>query len=143
MSDYQNLEVWQKAMDLCVEIYNLIEKLPREEKYALSDQMRRSVVSIASNIAEGRGRGSDKEFLHFLSMAMGSKCELETQLAICERLLFLGRNETKLAWQLCDIVGQKLFSLSNAIKRSINKAKSYREKTKMLINSKRKGTAVG
>ena len=66
-SDYKNLKVWQKAMDLTVEIYSLIKLLPREETYALADQMRRAVVSIPSNIAEGHGRNSDKEFIKFLT----------------------------------------------------------------------------
>lgn len=70
-SDYRNLKVWQKAMDLTVEIYSLVKLLPREETYALADQMRRAVVSIPSNIAEGHGRNSDKEFIKFLSISRG------------------------------------------------------------------------
>lgn len=81
-SDYKNLKVWQKAMDLTVEIYSLIKLLPREETYALADQMRRAVVSIPSNIAEGHGRNSDKEFIKFLTISRGSLLELETQIKI-------------------------------------------------------------
>ena len=70
LSDYKQLLVWQKSMDLTTEIYSLVKVLPKEETYALSDQMRRAVVSIPSNIAEGRGRFSHKEFLHFLSFLL-------------------------------------------------------------------------
>ena len=74
----EDLIVWQKAMDLTTEIYRLIKFLPREETYALSDQMRRAAVSIPSNIAEGHGRNSNKEFANFLSIARGSLTELRT-----------------------------------------------------------------
>ena len=69
MNSYEDLIVWQKAMDLTVEIYRLVKFLPREETYALSDQMRRAVVSIPSNIAEGHGRSSTREFINFLYIA--------------------------------------------------------------------------
>lgn len=82
-SDYKRLKVWQKAMDLKEEVYRLVRLLPREETYALSDQLRRAVVSMLSNIAEGHGRGSDKEFVKFLTIARGSLFEVETQLLIC------------------------------------------------------------
>ena len=74
----EDLIVWQKAMDLTTEIYRLVKFLPREETYALSDQMRRAAVSIPSNIAEGHGRNSNKEFANFLSIARGSLTELRT-----------------------------------------------------------------
>ena len=78
--NYKDLIVWQKAMDLSVEIYRLVKKLPKEELYCLSDQMRRSAISIPSNIAEGKSRTSQKEFSYFLSIAQGSRSELETQI---------------------------------------------------------------
>ncbi|WP_370841615.1 four helix bundle protein [Megasphaera sp.] len=80
---YQDLVVWQKAMRLAREAYLIAKKLPYEEKFALSDQLRRSAVSIPSNIAEGHARGSDKEFVHFLYIARGSNAELMTQLILC------------------------------------------------------------
>jgi four helix bundle protein len=86
LQSYKDFTVWQKAMDLTVEIYKLVKLLPKEETYALSDQMRRAVVSIPSNIAEGQSRNSDKEFANFLGIARGSNSELETQLQICIRL---------------------------------------------------------
>ncbi|MBD5263471.1 MAG: four helix bundle protein [Bacteroides sp.] len=88
-SDYKDLRVWQKSMDLVVDIYKLLNHLPQEERYALSDQIRRSAVSIPSNIAEGQARNTAKEFSHFLSISRGSLAELETQLILCIRLQYL------------------------------------------------------
>ena len=93
-SDYKKLIIWQKAMDLTVEIYRLIKFLPREETYALSNQIRRAVVSVPSNIAEGHGRNSVKEFANFLSISRGSLLEVETQLEICSRLGYLKNDES-------------------------------------------------
>lgn len=86
MSEYQKLEVWHKAMQLVVDTYSIIKKLPSEEKFCLASQMRNSSVSIPSNIAEGQARKSSKEFIHHLSFAIGSVAELETQLLLCEML---------------------------------------------------------
>lgn len=83
---YRDLVVWQNAMQIVEETYILIRKLPKEEKYALSDQMRRAAVSIPSNIAEGQARRTTKDFIKFLSIARGSIAELETQYLICVRL---------------------------------------------------------
>jgi four helix bundle protein len=115
-SDYRQLKVWQKAMDLTVEIYNLVKRLPREETYALSDQMRRAVVSIPSNIAEGQGRNSDKEFINFLSIARGSLWELETQIEICERLHYIDSELASKVYSLTTEVSKMLNSLSNSLK---------------------------
>ncbi len=84
---YKELTVWQRAIELVVAIYGLTEKFPREEIYGLTSQMRRSAVSIPSNIAEGRYRGTRKDYAHFLKMAYGSGAELETQIEISKRLL--------------------------------------------------------
>jgi len=73
MNDFKDLIVWQKAMDLVAEIYRLVEKLPKEEIYGLGRQMRRCATSIPSNIAEGQGRNSSKDFIRFLGIAKGSK----------------------------------------------------------------------
>lgn len=86
MHNFKNLQVWQLAMELAEKIYLLTVKFPAEEKFGLVLQMRRSVVSIASNIAEGSGRGTDKDFARFLTMALGSAFELETQLLVSLRL---------------------------------------------------------
>jgi len=82
MQDYKELVVWQKSIELVKNIYTLCKVLPKEETYSLSDQIRRCVVSIPSNIAEGSGRNTTKEFIQFLYISLGSACELETQLII-------------------------------------------------------------
>ena len=107
-ASYKDLIVWQKAMDLAVIIYELVKKLPKQETYALSDQMRRAAVSIPSNIAEGRERSSDKDFIRFLYMAWGSKSELETQLHIAMRVDFLREEDTAEALRLLDEISKML-----------------------------------
>ena len=85
---HKDLVVWQKAVRLSLAIYKLTDDFPPREMYGLSSQMRRAVVSIASNIAEGRSRRTKKDFVHFLHMAYGSASELETQLLIAKQLDF-------------------------------------------------------
>ena len=87
-NSYKDLVVWQKAMDLVVETYKIVKQLPKEETYALSDQMRRAAVSIPSNIAEGQVRISTKEYVRHLSIARGSNAELQTQLLLCLKLQY-------------------------------------------------------
>ena len=108
MKDYQDLIVWQKSMDLLVEIYRIAKLLPKSETFALSDQMRRAAVSIPSNIAEGYGRSPGKEYARFLSIARGSKYELETQHRICVRTGMIAQNEITVALSLCNEIGRML-----------------------------------
>ncbi len=108
IKDYKDLAVWQQSMDLAVEIYKLVKLLPREETYTLSDQMRRAVISISSNIAEGKQRGSDKSFSNFLQIARGSNAELESQLLLCIRLGYFSNKQTAAALNLTAEVGKKL-----------------------------------
>lgn len=114
-SDYRQLLVWQKAMDLTIEIYSLVKNLPKVETYALSDQMRRAAVSIPSNIAEGRGRNSEKDFVRFLSQARGSLWELSTQIEICERLHYLNPSQTVEANALITEISKMIKSLSETL----------------------------
>ena len=86
---YRNLIVWQKAMLLSKAVYKLIDQLPATEKYALSDQVRRAVVSVPSNIAEGCGRASNRDYAHFLAIARGSLYETMTQLELAQLLGFI------------------------------------------------------
>jgi four helix bundle protein len=119
-ASYQGLLVWQKAMDLTTVIYNLVKKLPKEELYSLSDQMRRAVVSIPSNIAEGQDRNTNKEFVHFLCIARGSKAELETQLLICVKIGYLTEPEILEAMNLSTEIGKMLTSLINKLKKQLS-----------------------
>lgn len=119
-SNYKELKVWQKAMDLTVEVYKLVKLLPKEETYALSDQMRRAVVSIPSNIAEGQGRNSDKEFIQFLSFARGSLWELETQIEICLRIGYIDQSLTTNIYNLIAEISKMINALSNSLKPQTN-----------------------
>src|SRR5215475_15845516 len=92
-SSFQGLRVWQEAVALTVEIYRITTGFPKHELYGLSQQMRRAAVSVPSNIAEGKGHYSDKEFLHFLFHARGSLQELQTQIAIAKELQYFSREE--------------------------------------------------
>lgn len=89
MHNYRELKVWQQSVDFAVEVYKQTKSLPPEEKFGLTSQIRRSAVSVASNIAEGAGRNTDGEFNQFLGIAYGSSCELDTQLIIANRLNFI------------------------------------------------------
>ena len=89
MNNYKELRVWQSSVDFAVNTYKATEELPIDERYGLTSQIRRSAVSISSNIAEGAGRNTSGEFNQFLGIAYGSTCELETQLIIANRLKFL------------------------------------------------------
>ena len=115
IKDFKDLFLWQRAMDLVVEVYDRVKKLPKEELFALSDQIRRAVISIPSNIAEGQGRNSSKEFIHFLSIAKGSMAELETQLLLCVRINYLKELEIEKAMSLVEEVGKMLHSLQKRL----------------------------
>ena len=86
---FERLDVWQQARQLVVQVYKLLEKFPKEEKFALCDQLRRSVISIPSNIAEGSGRIAKKETIHFLEIAYGSLMEMYCQLQIADDLNYI------------------------------------------------------
>jgi len=87
--NHKDLEVWKQAMDLVDDIYGLSRHFPPEELYGLTNQMRRAAVSVPSNIAEGAARGGKREFMQFLSIALGSLSELETQVLIAQRQGYL------------------------------------------------------
>lgn len=90
---FKNLVVWQKSMELVKRVYALVRTFPVEERYALSDQLRRAVTSIPSNIAEGNGRAGNKDYAHFIAIARGSLYETLTQLEIASSLGYIGEGE--------------------------------------------------
>ena len=108
---YSEMIVWQKSMDLVDETYSLISFLPEIERFSLTDQMRRSAISIPSNIAEGHSRRSDNEFKQFLSVARGSVSELETQIFICIRQNYFSQEQAEKALALCTEVRKILTKL--------------------------------
>lgn len=109
--NYREMIVWQKAMNLTEAVYVAIRKLPPAELYALSAQIRRSVVSIPSNIAEGAGRNTDNDLRHFMTVARGSTTELETQLMICEMLNYLDSNDVVPLLKMLDEIRRMLSAL--------------------------------
>jgi four helix bundle protein len=92
--DHKDLDAWKQAMNLVEGVYQLTRSFPKEEVYGLTAQVRRSAISIPSNLAEGSARRSTKEFANFLAIALGSLAELETQLLIAERLKYVSAEDT-------------------------------------------------
>ena len=116
MKNYKELIVWQKGIELAVEIYRIIDLFPSKEKYALSNQMQRAVISISSNIAEGWGRGTTKEYIYFLRVAKGSLLELETQVIIAFKLKYINQNDL-------NIVSDIIISIAMMLNKLISKLK--------------------
>jgi four helix bundle protein len=116
---YRQLIAWQKAMELVKHIYDLTGGFPRREIYGLANQLRRAAVSVPSNIAEGQGRDSTKEFLHHLSIAHGSLLEVETQILIPESLEYLDPHRRKSILEKTAEAGRLINGLSRALKKKI------------------------
>ncbi|CAN5446268.1 four helix bundle protein [soil metagenome] len=114
---YRGLLVWQKSMTLVTDVYNSVKNFPKEEVYGLSGQLRRVVVSVPSNIAEGQGRDSVKEFVHHLSIAYGSLMEVETQLQIAANLGYLNQVEIDKLLEQTAEVGRLLNGLSRSLRK--------------------------
>jgi four helix bundle protein len=93
LKNYKELKVWKKSYELCLEIYRITAKFPKEEKYGLTSQLRRSVVSIPSNIAEGYGRKTTSDYVRLLYISYGSVCELETQILLAGDLNLIENDE--------------------------------------------------
>ncbi len=115
-SSFRDLRVWQEAMKLASGIYRATADFLRHELYGLSQQMRRAAVSVPSNIAEGRGHRSDREFTNFLLHARGSLLELQTQILIAEDLQYLSGDEFKKLRDGADGVGRALNGLINSLR---------------------------
>lgn len=113
---YRELIAWQKAMKLVTEVYAAAHLFPNEERFGLTNQLRRAAVSVPSNIAEGQARFSQKEFHHFLSQARGSLVEIETQLVIARELRYIHPAKTESLLALTDELGRILNGLIAAIK---------------------------
>ena len=95
LKNYRDLKVWQKSYRLCLDLYRITKKFPKEERYGLTSQIRRAAVSIPSNIAEGYGRKTTADYLRFLYIAYGSNCELETQLLLSGDLNYVNKENLK------------------------------------------------
>lgn len=111
---FEKLKVWQEAKKLVVDVYRLLDSFPKFEKYALCDQIRRAIVSIPSNIAEGSGRRSLKEQIHFLEIAYGSLMETYNQLLIAIELTYITEESVEAIKPSIDAVAKMINGLSNS-----------------------------
>ena len=109
MRDYKNLDVWKLSFSLCMKIYDVTANFPDSEKFGLSNQMQRAAVSVPSNIAEGSGRNSDKDFYYFLGIAKGSLNELQTQVYIAAGRNYLSQEEAEKLDASINEISKKLF----------------------------------
>jgi four helix bundle protein len=115
IKSYRELHVWQKSMELVIECYRLVEKFPKYEIYGLGSQLRRVVVSVVANIAEGHERSHRKEFIQHLSISYGSLAGVETHLEIAQRLQYIEKEEQEILAEKSATIGRML----NALKRSL------------------------
>ena len=114
MHNLKELKIWHKAIELSTEVYRLTADFPKEEKYGLTSQIRRAAVSVPSNIAEGAGRNSNKEFIHFLGISNGSYYELQTQLIISKNLSLIN-NGVDLILDQIDQIQKMNYSLQSKL----------------------------
>jgi len=117
LKSYKELKVWQKFYKLCVEIYRITRKFPKDERYVLTSQIRRAAVSIPSNIAEGYGRKTTPEYIQFLYIAYGSTCELETQILLSGDLGYIEVNDMSKLQETIAEVERMLKALIKSLER--------------------------
>ena len=118
LKSFRELKVWKKAYDLCLEIFRITKKFPREERYVLSYQMRKSALSIPSNIAEGYGRKTRADYIRILYIAYGSACELDTQISLSGDLNYIQETELENIKKEISEVGIMLRALIRALKKT-------------------------
>jgi len=116
---YRDLLVWQKAMNLCVEVHNVKLVFPKQELFGLSAHLNRSVVSVPSNIAESHGRRTTPDFIHFLSISRSSLNEVETQLTLAMRYNYLNEADHDELLERCGEVGRMPNGLIDALERRL------------------------
>lgn len=120
MHNIKELKVWNESVDLAVNIYETLKEFPASEKYGLSSQMKRAAVSIGINIAEGAGRNSPKEFIHFLGISSGSASELVTQIEIALRIKILNAEISENLQNQLDYIQKMIYKLQASIRKSID-----------------------
>jgi len=113
--NYRELTVWQEGMKLAKAVYKLTEKFPRQETYALADQIRRAVVSVPSNIAEGQARKAPGDFRRFLHIALGSLAEVDTQLILAQEFGYLSKEDINILDEQIQGLRKKLYALINSL----------------------------
>ena len=117
VNSYRDLLVWQKSMDLVVDTYKAVSAFPKEEIYGLTSQIKRAVVSVPSNIAEGSSRRSKQEFMRFINIAKGSLAELETQFIVALRLNFIKEDILKTILSKSDEIGRMMQGLYSSLEK--------------------------
>jgi len=113
---YRDLDVWKKGIDLCESVYRVTERFPADERFGLTNQMRRASVSVPSNVAEGHCRAHTKEYIQFIHHSRGSLGEIDTQLEIARRLKFLPEPDAAQLFETVDHVQRMLSSLTRSLK---------------------------
>jgi len=121
IKSYKDLDVWKKSVELVKRIYSATQNFPKEEVYALTSQIRRSVISISSNIAEGKSRQHTNEYIQFLYIGLGSCAELESQITIAKQLGYLNNAIEKEIIGELDYIGKMLTNLIKSLRTSITK----------------------
>jgi four helix bundle protein len=116
MHNYKELVIWQKARVLVKDVYELTKSFPESEKYGITSQVQRAAISIPANIAEGAGRGSDKDFLRFLDIATGSAFELETEIILCHDLNIIDEQNCNIILPKIQEIQKMIFSFKNHFK---------------------------
>lgn len=119
MRDFRQLKVWEESHKLTLEIYRITKEFPKEELFALTNQMRRASASISSNIAEGCGRGSNKEYAHFIQIALGSAFEIDYQLLLSKDLGYFSLESYHVLNEKIDKIKRQLASLLKKIREAL------------------------
>src|SRR5205085_5341236 len=119
---HENLDAWKKAVEFVVVLYRVTESFPKDERFGLTSQIRRAAVSVPANIAEGAARHSDKEYLHFVSIAQGSCSELETEILIAQKIGFINEEIYLNLRQELESIGRLIIGLANYLKRKISES---------------------
>ena len=117
LKNYRELKVWQRSYQLCLEIYKIPKRFPKEERYGLTSQIRRAAVSVPSNIAEGYGRKTTPEYIRFLYIAYGSICELETQILLSGDLGYIEAGKLEILQEGIGEVERMLKALTKSLER--------------------------
>ena len=115
MHNYKEMKIWQKARKLVKVVYKISKKLPKEELYGLTSQIRRAIVSVPANIAEGAGRGTDRDFCHFLDIARGSLFELDTLLILSSDLEYVSEEELNPVFESINEIIKMMVSFQNRL----------------------------
>lgn len=120
MNNFRKLKIWERSIELSTDIYRITNQFPKSELYGITSQIRRAVVSISSNIAEGAGRQSQKEFVQFLNIAKGSCYELETQLLISKNLKFIKKEDFRNLEEKLVQIEKMIYALVKKLNKELN-----------------------